>query len=256
MNCIHSIFQIFLICLPWITSDELKLCISNPAYHDDFRRFLCDIQLVPDWQLVPSQSSAQLQLYRASRFMQLPPFLQGKLRHSSISAKKAIGWKILQIFPKQRSLLLTEDGVYFPKMSSDAELWRFLWCQPGQTVVQTVETSALRCLGAHLISPLIARFMGPTWDPSGADRTQVGLMLAHELCYLGLLRIMCSGDWSHFVDGLNLDLTCITVNAGVSRWACAVICIQHHILADGPRWARVADAGWKEVMGQWTYVES
>ena len=26
--------------------------------------------------------------------------------------------------------------------------------------------------------PLIARFMGPTWDPSGADRTQVGPMLA------------------------------------------------------------------------------
>ena len=25
---------------------------------------------------------------------------------------------------------------------------------------------------------LIARFMGPTWDPSGADRTQVGPMLA------------------------------------------------------------------------------
>ena len=29
-----------------------------------------------------------------------------------------------------------------------------------------------------LIWPLIARFMGPTWGPSGADRTQVGIMLA------------------------------------------------------------------------------
>ena len=28
------------------------------------------------------------------------------------------------------------------------------------------------------ITALIARFMGPTWVPSGADRTQVGLMLA------------------------------------------------------------------------------
>ena len=28
------------------------------------------------------------------------------------------------------------------------------------------------------VLPLIARFMGPTWDPSGADRTQVGPMLA------------------------------------------------------------------------------
>ena len=33
---------------------------------------------------------------------------------------------------------------------------------------------------------LIARFVGPTWGPSGADRTQVGPMLAHGLCYLGL----------------------------------------------------------------------
>ena len=30
----------------------------------------------------------------------------------------------------------------------------------------------------HLASTLIARFMGPTWVPSGADRTQVGPMLA------------------------------------------------------------------------------
>ena len=29
-----------------------------------------------------------------------------------------------------------------------------------------------------MILPLIARFMGPTWGPSGGDRTQVGPMLA------------------------------------------------------------------------------
>ena len=32
---------------------------------------------------------------------------------------------------------------------------------------------------------LIARLMGPTWGPSGADRTQVGPMLAPWTCYLG-----------------------------------------------------------------------
>ena len=32
---------------------------------------------------------------------------------------------------------------------------------------------------------LIARFVGLTWGPSGSDRTQVGPMLPHELCYLG-----------------------------------------------------------------------
>ena len=33
---------------------------------------------------------------------------------------------------------------------------------------------------------LIARFMGPTWGPSGAARTQLGPMLAPWTCYLGI----------------------------------------------------------------------
>ena len=37
------------------------------------------------------------------------------------------------------------------------------------------------------ISSLIARLMGTTWGPSGADRTQVGPMLAPSNCYLGLV---------------------------------------------------------------------
>ena len=34
-------------------------------------------------------------------------------------------------------------------------------------------------------SSLIARFMGPTWGPSGADRPQWAPCWPHELCYLG-----------------------------------------------------------------------
>ena len=37
---------------------------------------------------------------------------------------------------------------------------------------------------------LRAKFMGPTWGPSGASRTQVGPMLAHELNYLGCYIVM------------------------------------------------------------------
>ena len=37
---------------------------------------------------------------------------------------------------------------------------------------------------------LIARFMGPTLGPPGADRTQVGPCWPHGLCYLG-----CSSRW-------------------------------------------------------------
>ena len=43
-----------------------------------------------------------------------------------------------------------------------------------------------QCSGV-ILSP-IARFMGPTWGPSGADRTQVGPMLSHEICYLGCVQ--------------------------------------------------------------------
>ena len=48
--------------------------------------------------------------------------------------------------------------------------------------------AGLLCISAlvsNLNPTLIARFMGPTWDPSGTDRTQVGPMLAPW--YLGTL---------------------------------------------------------------------
>ena len=40
---------------------------------------------------------------------------------------------------------------------------------------------------------LIARFMGPTWGPSGADRTQVGPMLAPWTLLSGMFYSMLSG---------------------------------------------------------------
>ena len=36
---------------------------------------------------------------------------------------------------------------------------------------------------------LIARFMGPTWGPSGADRTQVGPMLAPWTLLFGIVKL-------------------------------------------------------------------
>ena len=41
---------------------------------------------------------------------------------------------------------------------------------------------------ASFVPILILRFMDPTWGPTGSCRPQVGPMLAHELCYLGMLR--------------------------------------------------------------------
>ena len=62
---------------------------------------------------------------------------------------------------------------------------------------------------------LIARFTGPTWGPSGAGRTQVGPMLAHEPCYLWSLPVQtCIMLWvcyasafrprRHYVCGLSI----------------------------------------------------
>ena len=47
------------------------------------------------------------------------------------------------------------------------------------TVASESHIRYYRCLhcGCTLVYTLIARFMGPTWDPSGADRTQMGPLL-------------------------------------------------------------------------------
>ena len=57
-----------------------------------------------------------------------------------------------------------------------------------------------------LKTPLTARFMWPTWGPSGADRTQVGPCCLHEFCYLG---------WSVYISvvqpGISYISKCITI---------------------------------------------
>ena len=56
---------------------------------------------------------------------------------------------------------------------------------------------------------LIARFMGPTWGPSGADRTQVGPMLAPWTLLSGMVYLLCplystySSWWIHSIYGTN-----------------------------------------------------
>ena len=42
------------------------------------------------------------------------------------------------------------------------------------------------CNEACQLRTLIARFMGPTWGPSGTDRTKMGPCWPHEPCYLGI----------------------------------------------------------------------
>ena len=49
-------------------------------------------------------------------------------------------------------------------------------------------------LGSVLLYSLIARFMGPTWGPSGSCRPQMGPMLAPRTLLSGLLLVVICGD--------------------------------------------------------------
>ena len=53
-------------------------------------------------------------------------------------------------------------------------------CKMFQAYIGLKRAGILKFLGRYIehMWSLIARFMGPTWGPSGADRTQVGPMLA------------------------------------------------------------------------------
>ena len=53
-------------------------------------------------------------------------------------------------------------------------------------------------LWIRLLITLIARFMGPTWGPSGADRTQMGPMLAPWTLLCGYLSVQW---WNVFLSG-------------------------------------------------------
>ena len=56
----------------------------------------------------------------------------------------------------------------------------FEWCQKGKRnfYMSRLWSLGTRTFGSTVMTTLITRFIGPTWSPSGADRTQVGPMLA------------------------------------------------------------------------------
>ena len=83
--------------------------------------------------------------------------------------------------------------------------WLFeLWCGRKHCLNHFLIYNQTRCT---VIIPLTARFMGPTWGPSGADRTQVGPMLTPctllsgtligdvgDLWYVQIYQQQCTSD--------------------------------------------------------------
>ena len=72
-------------------------------------------------------------------------------------------------------------------------------------------------------TPLIARFMGPTWGPPGADRTQVGPMLAPWTLLSGSCTVTVL--WNDVKSRPN---SCISLKKEIdnsSSWRKQIICI-------------------------------
>ena len=69
-----------------------------------------------------------------------------------------------------------------PKLVDNSTL---LWTENKLPELLTTDASH-QIIKKNLVSTLVARLMGPTWGPSGADRTQVGPMLAPGTLLSGL----------------------------------------------------------------------
>ena len=80
---------------------------------------------------------------------------------------------------------------------------------------------------------LIARFMGPTWDPSGADRTQVGPMLAPWILQTPHTGLALTGElWGVYFKNFDENWLCYNGTALYDeRWSelknVSVFCVVH-----------------------------
>ena len=130
-----------------------------------------------------------------------------RLQAQGCSNSSVLAMKLLQSSPKPLLFYYLHKWYYAPSSAGPIHrnplglfLWLFLsdiqtavnrrgWSPSGLHIDLQLFGSHWRCLGIwkmcpgvlvrcyHIVS-LIARFIGPTWGPSGADRNQVGSMLA------------------------------------------------------------------------------
>ena len=75
---------------------------------------------------------------------------------------------------------------------------------------------------------LIARFIGPTWGPSGADRTQVGPMLAH-IIWMSNMNQNVSG-FIHSIYNLRDDTVPFQLCVNFPDWHYNNLTIQIHLM--------------------------
>ena len=97
--------------------------------------------------------------------------------------------------------------------------WQLTWLLDKQSAISLMAlTWWLQPLGwliHHSIRSLIARVMGPTWGPSGADRTQMGPMLAPWTLLFGMSYHKISQRLKGMRSGVEMlvlpnDLACVS----------------------------------------------
>ena len=116
-------------------------------------------------------------------------------------------------------LLYSWDSNKNPLGSALIQIWT--WSQPMREDVTSslIDWDFAKPLvenGPRCNPPLIARFMGPTWGPSGADRTQVGPMLAPWNLLSGYFGL--EGYLSTKCPLIGLNLSVVSRHLVWSRW--------------------------------------
>ena len=95
----------------------------------------------------------------------------------------------------------------------DTLIWRLLLyldeASLSTVVPAFVQTSCVILFQFSKVT-LISRFMGPTWGPSGADRAQVGPMLAPWILLSGYLSIPCDRKIIFLISFYHLVLNYVT----------------------------------------------
>ena len=111
-------------------------------------------------------------------------------------------WNYMPYFTKKKEIAFQQLTLFMlgPNNSRQNRAVSCCWC-PGSLcrwIINSHDIDFVRQVG-HVchevnfqlpvpIHSLIARFMGPTWGPSGADRTEVGPMLAPWILLSGTMK--------------------------------------------------------------------
>ena len=117
----------------------------------------------------------------------------------------------LKIFLRNILIKLVVTTMQFPSTNPDSKVhganmgptWVLLsddgWIYAKYSVIDTsLARWVVPCVFQFLYATLIARFMGPIWGPSGADRTQPrwAPCWPHEPCCLGIYCGRCGTVWN------------------------------------------------------------